>query len=67
LVAVHPVADALCDEYPAFTWFLRARAFQLFGYDPDRVFGAGHDTLGFANGYTCQTLFGHPQSTQAYW
>lgn len=32
-----------------FTWFLRARAFNLFGYDPDHVFSDGpHDELGFA-------------------
>lgn len=38
LVAIHPVADAMADEYPCFTWYLRAKAFQLFGYDPDDVF-----------------------------
>lgn len=38
LVAVHPIADALCDEYPFFTWYLRALSFQKFNYDPDSVF-----------------------------
>ena len=35
LVAVHPVADALADEFPFFAWFLRARSYRHFGYDPD--------------------------------
>lgn len=38
LVAIHPVADAMADEFPCFSWYLRAKAFQLFGYDPDHVF-----------------------------
>lgn len=38
LVAIHPVADAMADEYPCFSWYLRAKAFLLFGYDPDKVF-----------------------------
>jgi len=46
LVAVHPIADALCDEFPFFTWLLRAKAFIRFGYDPDAVFGTEHDSLG---------------------
>lgn len=38
LVASHPVADALCDEFPFFSWFLRGLSFKRFGYDPDGVF-----------------------------
>lgn len=38
LVAIHPVADSMADEYAAFTWYLRALAFKKFGYDPDNVF-----------------------------
>jgi methyl-accepting chemotaxis protein len=33
-------ADAMADEYPCFSWYLRAKAFQLFSYDPDDVFQA---------------------------
>jgi hypothetical protein len=56
LVAVHPVADQMCDEYPFFAWLLRALAFQRFGYDPDGVFsGEPHDAYGFvASG--CQVI-----------
>lgn len=38
LVAIHPVADQMCDEYPFFAWLLRAKSFLNFGYDPDGVF-----------------------------
>jgi hypothetical protein len=38
LVAIHPLADAAAHEYACFSWFLRAKAFLLFGYDPDNVF-----------------------------
>jgi hypothetical protein len=38
LVAVHPIADAICDEFASFVWLLRWEAFRLFGYDPDQVF-----------------------------
>jgi hypothetical protein len=58
LVAVHPIADAVCDECPALTWLLRAQAFLRFGYDPDGVFTAEQDSFGFANGRTCDVLFG---------
>jgi hypothetical protein len=48
LVAVHPIADQACDEYPAFAWLLRAMAFQKFSYDPDEVFSSNpHDPFGF--------------------
>jgi hypothetical protein len=49
LVAVHPIADALVDEFPPFAWLARARAYLAFGYDPDGVFGE-KDELGFAPG-----------------
>jgi hypothetical protein len=58
LVAVHPIADALCDEFPFFSWFLRARAFQLFGYDPDHVFHFGeHDEFGFIKGSQSRVIY----------
>jgi len=48
LVAVHPIADQMCDEFPAFSWLLRAMSFQKFGYDPDKVFwNDQHDQYGF--------------------
>ena len=56
LIAAHPIADALVDEYPFFTWFLRARAFRLFGYDPDGVFSSEQDGLGFGSGRTCRVI-----------
>lgn len=56
LIAAHPIADAMVDEFPFFAWFLRARAFKMFGYDPDGVFADQHDALGFANGRSCRIL-----------
>ncbi len=41
LIAVHPVLDAMLDEYPFMSWMLRGYAFRKFGYDPDGVFGSG--------------------------
>jgi hypothetical protein len=56
LVAVHPLADQACDEYPAFTWLLRAKSFSLFGYDPDHVFSTErHDEFGFV-GKCCAVI-----------
>lgn len=57
LVAVHPLADALGDEFPFVAWWLRAQAFIRFGYDPDHVFSSAHDALGFAPGYQPQTIY----------
>lgn len=57
LVAVHPIADAMCDEYPAFTWFLRATAYRKFGYDPDMVFTNYIDKFGFAAGFSTRVLY----------
>lgn len=56
LVAVHPVADSLTDEFPFFTWLLRAKAFAKFGYDPDHVFSTEVDSYGFATGCTCRIV-----------
>jgi len=47
LVAVHPVADALADEFGVFAWRLRAEAFVRFGYDPEGAFSDTQDELGF--------------------
>lgn len=38
VVAIHPIADALADEYFFFAWMLRLEAFKRFGYNPDKVF-----------------------------
>ncbi len=56
LIAAHPIADALADEYPFFAWLLRARAFNLFGYDPDGVFSRGKDSYGFASGRSSRII-----------
>ncbi len=47
LVALHPLADALADESPAFAWLLRYRAYEKFGYDPDQAFSEKVDEWGF--------------------
>jgi hypothetical protein len=57
LIAAHPIADSLCDEFPFFSWLLRAKAFCRFGYDPDSVFGAGHCHCGFTAGYGCEVMY----------
>ncbi|HEY3128999.1 MAG TPA: hypothetical protein VGL91_06045 [Acidobacteriota bacterium] len=57
LVAVHPVADAMADEFPFFSWLLRAKAFVKFGYDPDAVLtDCGHDQYGFAVGFSTEVV-----------
>lgn len=48
LIAAHPVADALVDEFPFFAWLLRANSFARFGYDPDKVFSENVDEYGFS-------------------
>lgn len=64
LVAVHPIADQLCDEYPFVAWLLRALAFQKFGYDPDGVFSTDpHDQYGFV-GAKCSVLVAATVMTQ---
>jgi len=39
LVALHPLADAMADEFADFAWWLRREAYDRFGFDPDGVFG----------------------------
>jgi len=48
LAAIHPIADALADEFAVFAWRLRAEAFLRFGYDPDGVFSCTQNEYGFA-------------------
>lgn len=50
LIATHPVADALSDEFPFFAWLLRFESFHRFGYDPDGVFSPTQDNFGFVEG-----------------
>ena len=38
LVAIHPIAEALADEYFFFAWQLRWEAYKRFGYDPQNIF-----------------------------
>ena len=47
LVAIHPIAHALADEYFHFVWLLRHESFLRFNYDPDRVFCKKIDEYGF--------------------
>lgn len=57
LIAAHPIADAICDEFPSFAWRLRAEAFLRFGYDPDGVFAEAHGDFGFQPGALCEVLY----------
>jgi hypothetical protein len=58
LVAIHPIADQVCDEYPFFAWFLRAHAFNKFQYDPDGVMAGEPVTeLGFSSKSIVETMF----------
>jgi hypothetical protein len=61
LVAIHPVADALADEFPFFAWLLRAASFAEFHYDPDGVFSEFQDEFGFETGYPGEILFANSQ------
>lgn len=56
LIAAQPIADAICDEFPFFSWLLRAETFRRFGYDPDGVFGDAHDEYGFAANNDCEVI-----------
>jgi hypothetical protein len=38
LVALHPIAHAVVDEFFEFAWWLRKEAYSRFGFDPDSVF-----------------------------
>lgn len=60
VIATHPVADALSDEYPFFSWLLRFEGFRRFGYDPDGVFSSAQDSFGFAGGHECEIIFCDP-------
>jgi hypothetical protein len=60
LIAVHPIADQMCDEFPMFTWYLRAMSFKKFGYDPDGVFGQKKpNRFGFGNGVKPKVWYSH--------
>ncbi|MCR9199897.1 MAG: hypothetical protein NXI04_14780 [Planctomycetaceae bacterium] len=65
LVAAHPIADAICDEIPFFSWLLRAHSFLRFGYDPDGVFSADTDDYGFRSGTACELIFREPVANLA--
>jgi hypothetical protein len=56
LVAVHPIADGLADEFPFFAWLLRAKGFIQFRYDPDGVFSDTQDELGFSGDPGCEVI-----------
>ena len=56
LIATHPIADALCDEFPFFSWLLRLESFRRFGYDPDGVFSTEQDKFGFAKGHSFEAV-----------
>lgn len=61
VVAVHPIADGMCDEYPFFAWLLRAEAFRRFGYDPDGVFAdVAVDQFGFVPGWQTEIIHSEP-------
>lgn len=47
LVAIHPIAHALADEYFYLVWLLRQESFLRFGYDPDRVLCKQINEYGF--------------------
>jgi hypothetical protein len=56
LVAVHPVADAMVDEFPFFAWLLRAHSYIRFKYDPDRVFSTRVTKFGFSDARRCRVV-----------
>ena len=62
VITAHPIADALCDEYPFFAWLLRALSYQKFGYDPDGVFSTEQDEFGFAIGRPCAIFLECPKA-----
>ncbi len=47
LIAAHPILYSICDDIPAFSWVMRFRSWQKFGYDPDTVFSNDIDIYGF--------------------
>jgi len=56
LIAVHPIADGLADEFPCFAWLLRAESSIRFGYDPDGVFSEAPNEFGFSNDREIQVI-----------
>lgn len=56
LIAVHPVADALVDEFPFFAWLLRAKSYIRFGYDPDAAFTLRVNDFGFEINRSCRIV-----------
>ena len=56
LIATHPIADALGDEFPFFAWLLRAEAYDRFKYDPDAVFSSEQDGFGFVPDRGCDVV-----------
>lgn len=65
VITAHPIADALCDEYPFFAWLLRALSYQKFGYDPDGVFSKEQDEFGFESGRPCTVFLKSGKSAAA--
>jgi hypothetical protein len=58
VVAVHPIADVLCEEDSDFTALLREESFKRFGYDPDGIFSSGsRDEFGFVAPYTTRIIY----------
>jgi hypothetical protein len=66
VITAHPIADALCDEYPFFSWLLRALSYQKFGYDPDGVFSSKQDEFGFETGRPCKVFFNLPKANAMF-
>ncbi len=71
LIATHPVADAMSDEFPFFAWLLRAESFHRFGYDPDGVFSSSQNEMGFAEGHGCEVITANgapfqPRNTESF-
>jgi len=58
LVAIHPIADQMVDEYPFFTWYLRAKIYQMFKYDPDGAFNMNSNSVfGFPKEISIAVIF----------
>ena len=57
LLAAHPLADALFEEFDIFAWYVRAKAYQKFGYDPDQVFNNSINDYGFADNISFEVIY----------
>ena len=58
VITAHPIADAMCDEFPFFAWLLRAESFRRSGYlSRWLVFSVSQGELGFATGFTSEVIF----------